>query len=79
MSFWAGVACGVAAVYAVSIGALIVVIALMRRYRRHIEHLQRAMRRSEQRVIREDVFPEYPTVKFTHVTGIGAYVRGRDG
>lgn len=66
MSFWAGFACGVVAVYGLSLLAFV----LLFRPRRQPH---------EQQIITERACPEYPTVRFTHVTGIGEYVRGSDG
>lgn len=77
MNFWSGFFFGIAAVYGISVGALIVVVLIERRAKRRIERLLAPLHK-EPEVIREDVCPEYPTVRFTHVTDIGDYVRGRD-
>jgi hypothetical protein len=70
MSFWAGFACGVAAVYGLSLLAFVLL------FRPRRQPCQQARMRQ---VVEERACPEYPTVRFTHVTGIGEYVRGSDG
>ena len=65
MSFLAGFATGIIATYVLSIAALLYFL-------RHERKPQ-----GDEVVIEERVCPEYPTVKFTHVTSIGSYVRGR--
>ena len=64
--FWAGFACGIAATYALSL--LVVALLVRPRPRRHAPEDEQP----------PQLCPEYPTVRFTHVSGIGAYVRGRD-
>ncbi len=86
MNFWTGVFIGVAATYALSIGALVVIFLLdLRTERRDAAHVAHAARAEHLRrildcdpVSGESWSPEDSTVHFTHITGIGRYVRGRD-
>lgn len=70
MSFITGFITGVVASWALSIGALIAFVLRDRRNARpsssHEEHAG------------DYSCPEYPSVPFTHITGIGEYVRGSD-
>jgi hypothetical protein len=68
VNFWAGFFAGIVAAYAVSITAAVAICWP----RNHATHPP---------VTTEDepLSAEYPTIHFTHLTGLGSSVRGGDG
>ena len=81
MGFWTGFFAGVAATYALSISVVIAIVVRERlAERRAAAHAARlTLILGYDPVSEEPSSPEYPTVRFTHVTGIGTHVRGGDG
>jgi hypothetical protein len=81
MSFWAGFAAGIAATYGFSIGVVIGLVLIQRRAERraasHAEHLCHIL--GYDPASGESWSPEYPTVRFTHLSSVGPRVRGGDG
>lgn len=79
MSFWAGFLIGFFAAYVLSIGVMVCIAVSQhlakRRERREQEFIDRKLLR-----FRELPSPPDPdqTVHFTHLTGLGGYVRGSD-
>lgn len=82
MSFWAGFLIGFFAAYVLSIGVMVCIAVSQHLAKRR----ERRARRDREFVDREFLqFQELPsppdpdqTVHFTHLTGLGNYVRGRD-
>jgi hypothetical protein len=78
MSFWIGFACGIAAAWALSLVFLVVITAPDRRRR------QRALDEllPPDSTVQPDpapvAHPDLPGARFTHLTGLGEQVKGRD-
>lgn len=76
MSFWIGFACGIAASWALSLLALIAITAPQRRRRqRALSDLTTPPPASDPAPI---AHPDLPGAHFTHLTGLGEQVKGRD-
>ena len=76
MNFWIGFACGIAASWALSLVALAVITAPHRRRREKVlSDLATTPPVPDPAPV---AHPDLPVARFTHLTGLGEQVKGRD-